>query len=82
MNEEARREKIRVRIYTNTGHRIEGEVVILEGYRGRISDVLNDGRLFLPISNAEVYDEKGDLISQSHFVSINKSAASLIIPLD
>jgi hypothetical protein len=82
MADDAKREKIKVRIFTATHHRIDGEVVILEGYRGRLSDVLNDGRIFLPISNAEVYDEKGDLVSQSPFVSINKSAASLIIPLD
>lgn len=82
MAEDAKRDKVRVRIHTSVGYRVEGDIVILEGYRGRLSDVLNDGRTFLPVSNAEVFDEKGDPLSHHAFVSLHKSAASLIIPID
>jgi len=82
MADEVKRDKVKVRIYTSMGFRIEGEIVILEGYRGRLSDVLNDGRTFLSVSHAEVFNEKGEVVSHHPFVSIHKSAASLIIPLN
>lgn len=79
--QEVHREKIKVKIFTSTHYRIEGEVVIQEGYRGRLSDVLNDGRIFLPVSDAKVYSEASDkLVSESRFLSVNKSAISVIVP--
>ncbi len=81
--DDAKREKVKVHIYTSTHHRIEGNIVIHEGYRGRLSDVLNDGRVFLAVSEAKLYDTtSGVMVSQSRFLSVNKSAASVIVPVD
>ena len=82
-DDDAKREKVKVLIYTSTHHRIEGEIVIHEGYRGRLSDVLNDGRVFLAVSDAKLFDTaNGVQISHSRFLSLNKSAASVIVPVD
>ena len=82
MPEAVKREKNRIRIHTSL-YKIEGEVTVHEGYRGRLSDILNDPKPFLAIINAEVYSiEKGTLLYKSNFICVNKQIMSMVIPIE
>jgi hypothetical protein len=62
-------------------HRIVGKVHIPteEGYRGRLSDLLNQPDLpFLSLTDVSVYKLEGDLLWQAKFLAVNKSAVVLV----
>ena len=62
-------------------HRIVGKVHITtkEGYRGRLSDLLNQPELpFLSLTDVSVYKLDGDLLWQARFLAVNKSAVVLV----
>jgi len=62
-------------------HRIVGKVHIPteEGYRGRLSDLLNQQDLpFLSLTDVSVYKLEGDLLWQAKFLAVNKFAVVLV----
>lgn len=77
-----KKEKIKVRIFFGT-HKAEGEVITHEGYRGRLSDILNDTRVFLNLNSTTVYDAaSGKLEFKADFICINKRSITVAMQID
>lgn len=71
-SEMMKREKIKVRLFFGP-YKAEGEIVTIEGYRGRLSDMLNDNKGFINLVNAVVYDNaSGKLDFKHEFLCVNK----------
>lgn len=77
-----KRDKIRVQLYT-AFYKVEGEIPTHEGYRGRLSDMLNDAKMFLNLSNAVIYSlNNNQEIARSNFLCFNKSDIIFTLPID
>jgi len=65
-------EKAKIRIVISIpGFKIEGEAHIMNGIR--FSDFLNETKVnFVPLTNVEVYDWKGEFLYKTKFLAINK----------
>lgn len=59
-------------------HRIAGNVYVRRG--GRLIDELTDTAGFLAVTNAIVYNDLGEVIYQSEFLTINCSHIVWLIP--
>ena len=74
------KENVKVQIDTLSHTRIVGEVVVHGGYRGRLSDMLNDNRPFIAVNNADITTQDGKA-QHAGFLCINKQAITAVIPL-
>lgn len=65
-------EKAKIRIVISIpGFKIEGEAHILNGIR--FSDFLNETKVnFVPLTNVEIYDWKGEFLYKAKFLALNK----------
>lgn len=82
MAEILKKDKIRVRMYTDA-YKIEGEIPTHEGYRGRLSDMMNDGKNFLNLSNVTIYSLANDReVLKSNFLCFSKSYILFISPIE
>jgi hypothetical protein len=82
MPEILKREKIKVVILT-TDYKITGEIPTHEGYRGRLSDLMNEEKKFINVTDAEVKSRLDDkLIANIKFLCLNKNFIILIYPLE
>ena len=65
-------EKDKVKIMVSIpGFRIEGEAHIMNGIR--FSDFLNEAKVdFVPLTNVDIFDWKGDFLYRSKFIAIHK----------
>ena len=74
------RKKTNIKIHTADGWRIQGETTIRAGgYRGRLSDFLNDPQAFIAVENAAIHSADGEIFAQGVFLCINKQNISLVI---
>ena len=63
--------------------KIIGEIATHEGYRGRLSDILNEEKRFLNINEAEMFSAVDDKpVHKADFLCINKEAIILVHPRD
>jgi len=70
MNDETRRERI---VLETERHRIVGDVTLpAEGYRSRLSDLLNrEGFAFVPLANAVITGINGDKdVTEMAFIAV------------
>jgi hypothetical protein len=71
-----------VKVYTSSLE-IEGEITInTTSYKGRTLDILNDGREFIAITDAKVYNIEGKLLNNTNFIAINKNAITILMELE
>ncbi|MFH1825637.1 MAG: hypothetical protein ABH873_10520 [Candidatus Firestonebacteria bacterium] len=81
MPELLKKEKIRITIVT-TDYKITGEIPTHEGYHGRLSDLLNEEKRFLNISDVEMQSRVDDKsIVSAKFLCLNKDAIILVHPV-
>ena len=63
------------------GFRVEGLISVPEGQRP--SDYLNDqDKLFIAITDAKIYDWKGEFLEEKDFIAINKERISMISEIE
>lgn len=69
-------EKSQVRIIVSlSGFRVEGDAHIMNGIR--FSDFLNESKVnFVPLTNVEVFDWKGEFLYRTKFLAVNKEQIS------
>lgn len=71
-----------VKVYTSNLE-VEGEITVnMTSYKGRTLDVLNDGREFIAITDARVYNIEGKLLNNTNFIAINKNAITILMELE
>ena len=59
------------------GYRVEGYIFVNKGQRA--TDYLNTrDKSFIAVTDAKIYDWKGDLLEQKEFIAVNKDRISLI----
>ena len=64
-------------------HKIIGEIATHEGYRGRLSDVMNEEKRFININDAEMFSLVDDKpVYKVAFLCLNKDAIILVHPLE
>ncbi|MBQ7502760.1 hypothetical protein IJT93_08650 [bacterium] len=74
------KEKVAVIVLT-TSYRLEGEMHVAPG--GRLLDEINRERMFVPLTNATLYDpSSGQPIDTLDFIAINKDLVLMIAPAD
>ncbi len=61
-------------------HRIEGELPLPP--TARISDRLNQGRDFVPITNARIYSLEGQFLFESPVVLLNRGQVVMMVERD
>lgn len=66
-----------VKVVTQNNLEFLANLSVNDGYRGRISDILNDDRSFLPLTDVQVY-ENHQLIEEIPFMCLNKTSIFLI----
>ncbi len=66
-------------IQTQT-HRIEGYVHIR--IDARLSDEINQDRLFLAVTNAQIFDLQGEFIGTSEFLAVNRAHIIWLMPVE
>jgi len=74
----------RIEVWTDRD-RILGTLYIPagEGYKGRISDMLNDDRTFLPLTNVTVFPLEGENPRRrTDFLALNKASIVLVQALE
>ncbi len=71
-------ERVKVRIQMINGNEIKG-YIYLEGtsFERRVSSLFNDTRLFVPVTDAELY-QGGKKLSTTPFVCLNKQAIAMV----
>jgi hypothetical protein len=73
------KEKIDVKIYTTKNFEIRGQISVMKAYRGRLSDMLNDDRGFIALTNVTLYDAQGVVRQKCPFLCINKQAIEYVV---
>ncbi len=61
-------------------HRIEGNVHIRPDER--ILDELDRQDLFLPVTEAVIYNSDGTIFASTHFIALNRTQINWILPVD
>jgi len=61
-------------------HRIEGNIHIRPDER--IIDEIDRSEPFLPVTEAVIYNPDGTIFASTHFVALNRSQISWILPVD
>lgn len=74
-----KREVMKVSIITRE-YQIVGEIQTHEGYRGRLSDLINDDKKFIGINNAEVTFFTDRTKRNVKFLCINKESILMVYP--
>ncbi|GAB4213055.1 MAG: hypothetical protein OHK0012_08530 [Synechococcales cyanobacterium] len=71
-------EQCRIRVRTLDGTDIKGLLLLdTENFVRRVSDLLNDARNFIPLTNAELY-RNGRRLSTHNFMCISKQAIAFV----
>ncbi|NJL99690.1 MAG: hypothetical protein HC818_00375 [Synechococcaceae cyanobacterium RM1_1_27] len=72
-------ENRRIRVHTVEGTDIRG-FIYLEGtnFERRVSTVMNDARVFISLTDAELYS-KGRRVSRTDFICVNKSSIAYVM---
>lgn len=73
------RQLVDVKIFTMNRQQIRGQLSISGSYRSRLSDLLNGERIFISVTKARIYDAKGELVTQSPFLCLNKESIDFVI---
>ena len=82
MSDLLRKENMRIVVYTHD-YKITGEIPTHEGYRGRLSDLLNEDKKFLNIINVELRTRAEDkMVSTLKFLCLNKDMVEIIHPIE
>jgi hypothetical protein len=71
----------RVKVLTTNNLEISGELTITmspDSYRSKISDLLNNSRNFIDLTDVEVRGNDQQLIAKMPFLCINKPAIALL----
>jgi hypothetical protein len=71
----------RVKVLTTNNLQVSGELKITmppDSYRSNISDILNNSRTFIELTDVEVYDNDQHLLAKMPFLCINKPAIALL----
>lgn len=77
---EIKMERVKIVVYT-TDFIITGEIPTHEGYRGRLSDLLNEERRFLNITGVEIRTRTDNkVIHTANFLCLNKDSIILVYP--
>lgn len=74
--------QIRVQVLMSNNIKLYGDLSIAEGYRSRVSDLLNDDRRFLPLTKVEWYVGKEKKKKTTNFLCLNKEAIILLAEYD
>lgn len=61
-------------------HRVEGNIHIRPDER--IKDEIDRQEPFLPVTEAVVYNQDGTVFASTHFIALNRSQISWILPVD
>ncbi len=61
-------------------HRVEGNIHIRPDER--IIDEIDRSEPFLPVTEAVIYNPDGTIFASTHFVALNRSQISWILPVD
>src|SRR4028118_2014532 len=72
----------RVKVLTTNNLEISGELTITmspDSYRSKISDLLNNSRNFIDLTDVEVYGNDEQLLAKMPFLCINKPAIALVL---
>lgn len=76
------KDKMKVVIHTNSC-KLEAEIPTHEGFRGRLSDILNDGKMFLNLTHVIIYSlDNNEEINRFNFLCFNKSDIVFISPIE
>jgi hypothetical protein len=59
-------------------HRLHGDVHV--GLGKRLTDELDGGLQFLPVTNVCVYNDNGEILYRTHFLLINRDQLIWILP--
>lgn len=73
--------QIRVKVLTTNNLHISGNLVtkiLPDSYRCRLSDVLNNSRNFVELTDVEVYGSDQTLMAKMPFLCINKPVIALL----
>lgn len=81
MAEVLKKETMKVTIVMKD-YQIEGDIQTREGYKGRLSDLMNEERRFLNISDAEVTSFIDRSRKKIKFLCISKESIILIYPTE
>lgn len=77
-----KKEKMKITILT-ADYKITGEIPTHEGYHGRLSDLLNEEKKFLNISDVQIQSKADDKsIVNIRFLCLNKDAIILVHPAE
>ena len=82
---EGKNDDVKAIIYTPQ-FKVEGSIHLLfrDSYRGRLSDHLNSSRtpLFIPITDAKIFDIKGNKVMDSTCIILNRNRIEAVIELE
>jgi hypothetical protein len=70
---------IQSEIQTET-HHIRGYVHVRKG--DRLSDEINQPNLFLPVTNAEIFNLAGERLYSSNFIAVNREHIIWLMPVE
>jgi hypothetical protein len=73
--------QFRVKVLTTNNLHVSGELTIPtppDSYRSKISDLLNNSRSFIELTDVEVYGKDQRLLAKLPFLCINKPAIALL----
>jgi hypothetical protein len=71
----------KVNVLTTNNLQVSGELKITmprDSYRSNISDVLNNSRTFIELTDVEVYGNERQLLAKMPFLCINKQAIAYL----
>ncbi len=60
---------------------VRGEIIVVNsGQITRVSDILNDSRPFIPLTNAEIFNLQGEKVGEEPIIIFRKDSVDFIIP--
>lgn len=74
--------KIQVKIITTNFNQVLGIITVpINGYRSRLSDLLNNGQDFIAVTDVEIFQDN-QIIEKTPFMCINKQAIMFLSEAD
>ncbi len=73
--------QIRVKVLTTNNLQVSGELTLTmppDSYRSKISDLLNNSRNFIALTDVEVHGNNKEVLAKMPFLCINKPAIALV----
>jgi hypothetical protein len=73
--------RVRVKVLTTNNLQVSGVLTIsmpLDSYRSKLSDLLNNSRNFLALTDVEVHGKDEQLLAKMPFLCINKLAMAFV----